>query len=41
MSLIPDRLVDLVVKAIASRAMIPGSSPVCDGIFPGRVIPVT
>ena len=29
-----DRLVGLVVKA-------PASIPVCDGIFPGRVIPVT
>ena len=32
-----DRLVGLVVKASASRA----ENPACDGIFRGRVIPVT
>ena len=38
---IADRLVGLVVKVSASGAEDPGSNPAGDGIFPGRVIPVT
>ena len=30
-----------MVKASATGAEDPGSNPACDGIFPGRVIPVT
>ena len=36
-----NRLVGLVVKASASRAEDPGWNPCCNGIFRGRVIPVT
>ena len=36
-----DCLVVLVVKASAWRAEVRGSNLTCDGIFPGRVIPVT
>ena len=36
------RLAGLVVKASASGAeKIRSSNPACDGIFPGRVMPVT
>ena len=35
------RLVSLVVNASARQRKIHGSNPACDGIFPGRVIPVT
>ena len=39
--LLVGRLAGLAVKASASGAENRGSNPACDGIFPGRVIPVT
>ena len=36
-----DRLAGLVVKASARERKIRGSIPACDGIFPGRVSPVS
>ena len=36
-----DHLAGLVVKRPPREQKIQGSNPACDGIFPGRVIPVT